>query len=125
MPLIWKENGLRLAVAGPLAGSKGKLAHAAGTSLASSANNAAASAIARVKGNVRANPIATRSAAGACGVVTVVAVADRPAGAGAFPATTIAAAPPFGAIAHATAADALAAMRIGPGANIDASAAVV
>ena len=57
--------------------------------------------------------------------VQTVPHADESAGAGAFPATTIAAAPPFWAIAHATAADALAAMRIGPGANIAASAAVV
>ena len=57
--------------------------------------------------------------------VQTVPHADESVGAGAFPATTIAAAPPFRAIAHATAADALAAIRIGPGANIAASAAVV
>ena len=57
--------------------------------------------------------------------VQTVPHAVPPVGAGAFPATTIAATPPFRAIPHATAADATAAMRIGPGANIAASAAVI
>ena len=63
-----------------------------------------------------------------CGdtVVAVAAVADPPLGAApACTATTVAAAPQFRAIGHATAADATAAMRIGPGANIAASTAVV
>ena len=57
--------------------------------------------------------------------VQTVPHADEPVGAGAFPATTIAAAPQLRAIPHATAADATAAMRIGPGANMAASAAVI
>ena len=57
--------------------------------------------------------------------VQTVSHADESVGAGAFPATAIAAAPQFRAIPHATTADATAAMRIGPWANMAARAAVV